>query len=46
MQSWAHIRPSGTEPFVRVICEAKTEAESRRIEKVLRGEMAALAISL
>jgi len=41
--SWAHIRPSGTEPFVRVICEAKTETEAKRIEKTMRDEIASFA---
>lgn len=44
--SWAHIRPSGTEPFVRVICEATTDAEARRIERSMRGEIAELAAAL
>lgn len=42
-QSWAHIRPSGTEPFVRVICEAQTEAEAERIQSSFRKEMEAFA---
>jgi len=42
-KSWAHIRPSGTEPFVRVICEAQTEAEAQRIQKHLRDEIASFA---
>jgi phosphomannomutase len=42
-QSWAHIRPSGTEPFVRVICEAQTEAEAARIQSSFRKEMEAFA---
>lgn len=41
--SWAHIRPSGTEPFVRIICEAQTETEARRIEKTMRDEIASFA---
>jgi phosphomannomutase len=44
--SWAHIRPSGTEPFVRVICEATTDAESKRIEQSMRDEIAAMADAL
>ena len=43
LQSWAHIRPSGTEPFVRVICEARTEAEARRIQKTMRAEIESMA---
>jgi phosphomannomutase len=42
-QSWVHIRPSGTEPFVRVICEAQTEAEAKRIQKTMREEIASIA---
>jgi phosphomannomutase len=38
--SWAHIRPSGTEPFVRVICEAKTETESARVQAAMREQIA------
>jgi phosphomannomutase len=41
--SWAHIRPSGTEPIVRVICEAQTEAEAQRIQKTMREEIASVA---
>ncbi len=28
---WVHVRPSGTEPIVRVIAEARTEAEARTL---------------
>jgi phosphomannomutase len=28
---WVHVRPSGTEPIVRVIAEARTEDEARRL---------------
>ncbi len=44
--SWAHIRPSGTEPIVRVICEAQTEAEAARIQKSMRQEIESVAESL
>ena len=44
--SWAHIRPSGTEPFVRVICEARTEVEANRMQKHLRDEIASIAGAL
>lgn len=44
--SWAHIRPSGTEPFVRVICEATTDAEAKRIEQAMQAEIAELAAAL
>ncbi len=39
--AWAHIRPSGTEPFVRVICEARTPEESKRTQKAMRDEIQA-----
>jgi phosphomannomutase len=42
-QSWVHIRPSGTEPFVRVICEAQTQAEAQRIQKTMREEIESLS---
>ena len=42
-QSWAHIRPSGTEPFVRVICEAQSETEAKRIQKTMREEIESLS---
>lgn len=44
--SWAHIRPSGTEPIVRVICEAQTRAEAERIQKHMREEIASVAAAL
>jgi phosphoglucosamine mutase len=28
--SWVLVRPSGTEPCLRVTCEARTEEEARR----------------
>jgi phosphomannomutase len=42
-QSWVHIRPSGTEPFVRVICEAQTETEAQRIQKTMRSEIESMS---
>ncbi|HEX8236901.1 MAG TPA: phosphoglucosamine mutase [Abditibacteriaceae bacterium] len=41
--SWAHVRPSGTEPFVRLICEAQTAAEAQRIQKTMRAEIESIA---
>ncbi|HVF10152.1 MAG TPA: phosphoglucosamine mutase [Abditibacteriaceae bacterium] len=41
--SWAHIRPSGTEPFVRLICEAQTPAEANRIADTMGKEIASFA---
>jgi phosphomannomutase len=28
---WVHVRPSGTEPIVRVIAEAPTDADAREL---------------
>jgi phosphomannomutase len=36
---WAHLRPSGTEPIVRVIAEAPTEAEARELVETLRAAL-------
>jgi phosphomannomutase len=33
---WAHLRPSGTEPIVRIIAEAPTQAEARELVETLR----------
>ena len=35
-KSWAHLRPSGTEPIVRIICEAPTGDEAGRLVQTLR----------
>jgi phosphomannomutase len=43
--SWSHIRPSGTEPFVRIISEAHTQAEVNRIQKTMADEIRAFAES-
>ena len=43
--SWAHIRPSGTEPIVRVICEAQTREEAERIDRKMREEIEVFAMS-
>jgi phosphomannomutase len=37
--SWAHIRGSGTEPIVRVICEAQTREEVERLDRKMREEI-------
>jgi phosphomannomutase len=39
---WVHLRPSGTEPIVRVIAEAPTDAEARALIAQAREPMAAL----
>ncbi len=38
-RKWAHLRPSGTEPIVRVICEAPTRAEAEALVAALRGAL-------
>lgn len=41
--AWLHVRPSGTEPIVRVIAEAPTEARARELIAGARGPLDALA---
>jgi phosphomannomutase len=36
---WAHLRPSGTEPIVRVIAEAPTREEAEGLVETLRGAL-------
>jgi len=38
-RSWAHLRPSGTEPIVRIICEAPTRAEAMELVGALRDAL-------
>ncbi len=45
-ECWAHIRPSGTEPFVRIICEARSAEQAQRIEKAMRAEIESVAESI
>lgn len=40
---WVHVRPSGTEPIVRVIAEAPSEAEARQLIAECRAPLDALA---
>jgi phosphomannomutase len=40
---WVHLRPSGTEPIVRVIAEAPTDAEARDLISRCRAPLEALA---
>jgi phosphomannomutase len=40
-RSWAHLRPSGTEPIVRIICEAPTRAEADELVATLRAALPA-----
>jgi phosphomannomutase len=39
---WVHVRPSGTEPIVRVIAEAPSEAEARDLVARSRAPLDAL----
>jgi phosphomannomutase len=39
---WVHLRPSGTEPIVRVIAEAPTQAEAQQLVRDVRAQLAAL----
>ncbi len=40
---WVHVRPSGTEPIVRVIAEAPTEGEARELVRRCRAPLDALS---
>ena len=40
---WVHVRPSGTEPIVRVIAEAPTDAAARELVRKSREPLDALA---
>jgi phosphomannomutase len=40
-KSWAHLRPSGTEPIVRIICEAPSRDEAVQLVETLRGALPA-----
>lgn len=35
-KKWAHLRPSGTEPIVRIICEAPTREDAAALVETLR----------
>jgi phosphomannomutase len=39
--SWVHIRPSNTEPILRIIAEAKTEAQAKEVVDKARQALAA-----
>jgi len=43
---WVHLRPSGTEPIVRVIAEAPTEADARLLIAQARQPLADLATAV
>ncbi len=40
---WVHLRPSGTEPIIRAIAEAPTEAEARALVASARKPLEELA---
>jgi phosphomannomutase len=40
-KKWAHLRPSGTEPIVRIICEAPTRADAAALVETLREALPA-----
>jgi phosphomannomutase len=40
---WVHLRPSGTEPIVRVIAEGPAEADARHLIAQAREPLAALS---
>jgi phosphomannomutase len=42
---WLHLRASGTEPILRIIAEAPTEAAARELVEQARGALAAPAPS-
>lgn len=37
--AWVHLRPSNTEPIIRVVAEAKTKAEARGLVRLFKGEI-------
>jgi phosphomannomutase len=39
--SWVHVRPSNTEPIVRIIAEAKTEAQAKEVVDKARQALSA-----
>jgi phosphomannomutase len=43
---WVHLRPSGTEPIVRVIAEGPREADARALIARAREPLAALAVAV
>ncbi|HEU0012161.1 MAG TPA: phosphoglucosamine mutase [Longimicrobium sp.] len=38
-KKWAHLRPSGTEPIVRIICEAPTREDALDLVEALRAAL-------
>jgi phosphomannomutase len=43
---WIHVRPSNTEPIIRMIAEAETAARARAALRRLRNEIAAVKSEL
>jgi phosphomannomutase len=43
---WVHLRPSGTEPIVRVIAEGPTESDARELIARAREPLSALAVGV
>ncbi len=39
---WLHVRPSGTEPIVRIICESESAAEARERAEQVRNDASAV----
>jgi len=39
--SWVHVRPSNTEPIVRIVAEAKTEAQAKEVAEKVRQALSA-----
>jgi phosphomannomutase len=37
--AWVHIRPSNTEPIIRVASEARTLGEARRLVRMFKAEI-------
>jgi phosphomannomutase len=42
--AWVHLRPSNTEPIIRVVAEARTLSEARRLVRLFKGELKRLLI--
>lgn len=38
-RSWVHLRPSGTEPILRIVAEASTDQEAEAIVREVRGAL-------
>jgi len=40
-EAWVHVRPSNTEPIVRIIAEGKTEAQAKEVADKARQALSA-----